>query len=301
MLKIGVIGLGDIAQKGYLPVLAKKNLAIHLCSRDEEKLRITGAQYRFSNQHKTLDSLLNSGIHAAFVHTATPSHGEIVEKLLINKVHVYVDKPLTYDFASAEKLVTLAGEKKVILQVGFNRRFAPAYVKLKELPGCNMIVMQKNRNALPGDVRNFIFDDFIHVVDTLSFLSPYLLQSPHITGRKKHDKLYHVVVQFNAADGFTAIGIMNRDSGTVHEKLEVFTPAETSVVNNLSETIVYRDKNETRLGTDDWESTLHKRGFEQIVDHFLQAVESNMPTDDDKRTLHTHQLCEQIVQKLASG
>src|SRR5688500_3836161 len=108
MIKIGVIGLGDIAQRAYLPVLGMKAVEVHLCSRDEVKLRNTGVKYRSSNLHKTLDSLIESNVKAAFVHTATVSHYEIVEKLLKHNIHVYVDKPITYDYTSAEKLVALA-------------------------------------------------------------------------------------------------------------------------------------------------------------------------------------------------
>ena len=96
LLKIGVIGLGDIAQKAYLPILNKKELEVHLYTRDQIKLQNLGAQYRFNNLHDSLDSLISSGIQAAFVHTATASHDDIVTRLLNSNIHVFVDKPITY-------------------------------------------------------------------------------------------------------------------------------------------------------------------------------------------------------------
>jgi virulence factor len=159
MLKIGVIGLGDIAQKAYLPVLSKKELEVHLFTRDLGKLQDIGAKYRFSNLHDSLDSILKAGIKAAFVHTATSSHEDIVTTLLNSNIHVFVDKPITYDFDSSERLLTLATKKDMILEVGFNRRYAPAIQNLKSIPNASMIIMQKNRKALPTNVRTFIFDD----------------------------------------------------------------------------------------------------------------------------------------------
>ena len=91
MLKIGVIGLGSIAQKAYLPVLTKKELEVHLFTRDQIKLRDIGAKYRFKNLHDSLDSMISAGIQAAFVHTATDSHEDIVAKLLNSNIHVFVD------------------------------------------------------------------------------------------------------------------------------------------------------------------------------------------------------------------
>jgi virulence factor len=297
MLKIGIIGLGDIALKAYLPVIGKRRIELHLHTRNEATLTQVGELYRLNNLHQSLDTLISSGITGAFVHAPTTSHYTIVEQLLSNNIHVYVDKPITYDFTSSEKLVALAERKKLILMVGFNRRYAPAYLRLKELKDPNMIIMQKNRKSLPGDIRTFIFDDFIHVVDTLLFLFPHPVDKLTVTGKKKDGLLYHVVIQLTSATGATAIGIMNRDSGTVEERLEVFTSQEKRVVYNVSDTIVHQERNETRQGTGDWDRLLYRRGFEQIVEDFLLSVESGH-LSDTSQTLLTHKVCEEVVQQL---
>ena len=297
MLKVGVIGLGDIAQKAYLPVLSKKEFEVHLFTRDQVKLRDIGTKYRFSNLHDSLDSMINASIQVAFVHTSTGSHEEIVTRLLNSNVHVFVDKPITYDFDSAESLLTLARKKHLILEVGFNRRYAPAIQDLKLLRNPSMIVMQKNRKSLPGNVRTFIFDDFIHVVDTLLYLLPHPIEQLIVNGKKKDNLLYHVVVQFISAEGCTAIGIMNRDSGTNEEKVEVFTPEEKRIVYNVTDTFILKDKNEMKLGVSDWQSTLSKRGFEGIVDEFLHAVESGSSMHHENHML-THKICEEMVNRL---
>ena len=296
-LKIGVIGLGDIAQKAYLPILNKKELEVHLYTRDQIKLQDLGAKYRFNNLHDSLDSLISTGIRAAFVHTATASHEDILTRLLNSNIHVFVDKPITYHSDTTEKLLTLARDKGLILKVGFNRRHAPAIQNLKALHDVNMIIMQKNRKLLPGEVRTFIFDDFIHVVDTLLYLSPYPIEQLIVNGKKKSNLLYHVVVQFLFAEGRTAIGIMNRDSGTNEEKLEVFTTEEKRVVYNVTDSFILKDKNEIKVGGSDWESTLNKRGFEAMVDEFLHAVKSGASQYQENHLL-THQVCEEIVNKL---
>jgi len=299
MIKIGIIGLGDIAQKAYLPVISKKNVEVHLCTRNEATLRQVGAQYRFKNLHQNLDSLINSGITGAFVHTATASHYGVVEQLLNSNIHVYIDKPVTYDYASTEKLLELATKKNLILTVGFNRRFAPSYQSARELANTNMLIMQKNRKSLPGDVRTFVFDDFIHVIDTLLYLFPNPVEKMLVNGMKKRDQLYHVVLQLLAADGTTALGIMNRDSGTTEERLEVFTPKGKQVVYNVSEVVMHEDSHEKKLGSNDWAPTLFRRGFEQIVDDFLLALVSDKEPQIKKQDiLHTHKVCEEVVREL---
>lgn len=302
MLKIGIIGLGDIAQKAYLPVLCSRELDLHLYTRDLEKLFRIGRQYRVQNLHQNFESILNSGIQAAFVHTSTGSHVEIIQMLLMNDIHVYVDKPITYDYASSKRLLELAESKKLMLMVGFNRRYAPAYRELKQLSEPNMVIMQKNRISLPGNIRTFIFDDFIHVIDTLSYLFPYPVKELIVKGMKKADILYHVVIQMIADNGAIAMGIMNRDSGLVEERVEVFSSNEKRIVLNLSSFSVHVNRDETSKTMGDWDSMLYKRGFEQIVADFLHAVKSGgSPQFTFGDSLRTHQLCEEIVSQLCSS
>ena len=108
----------------------------------------------------------------------------------------------------------------------------------------------------------------------LLYLSPHPIEQLIVNGKKKDNLLYHVVVQFIFAEGCTAIGIMNRDSGTNEEKVEVFTQKKSESYTTLRIPLYLKDKNEIKVGVNDWESTLNKRGFEGIVDEFLRVVES---------------------------
>ncbi|HQS50523.1 MAG TPA: Gfo/Idh/MocA family oxidoreductase, partial [Daejeonella sp.] len=251
MLKIGIIGLGDIAQKAYLPVLSSKYLEIHLFARNQERLTQIGRQYRIINLHSSLESILESGIKGAFVHTATESHESIIEQLLRHNIHVYVDKPITYDFASSKRLIDLAESRGLNLMVGFNRRYAPAYRELKQVENPNMVILQKNRHSLPGDIRTFVFDDFIHVIDTMRYLFDRPVEEVLVRGMKRDGLLIHAVVQLISENGSTAIGIMNRDSGTLEEKVEVFSTEEKKTVVNMTNLSTMRQKTEISSGIND--------------------------------------------------
>ena len=299
MIKIGIIGSGDIAQKAYLPIINRRDADLHYFARNSNVASSIAREYGIKNIHSSIDSLINAGVKGAFVHTSTDSHFEILTKLLSNGIHVYVDKPVTYDYPSSKQLFELAHAHSARLMVGFNRRYAPAYKSLRQLQNINMIIMQKNRNALPGEIRTFIFDDFIHVVDTLLYLSPTSEHSLTVSGLVRNGLLYHVVVQLTFPNGLAAIGIMNRDSGTTEEKLEIFTSNGKWQVNNVTDTVIYRDKEETKLGIDDWESTLVKRGFDQIVDEFLSGLNGDSFPVQLPDPLITHRVCEEIVERLS--
>jgi len=299
MLKIGIIGLGDIAQKAYLPVLCSKDLEIHLFTRNQERLVQIGRQYRITNIHTSLDSILKSGISGAFVHAATESHLNIIQTLLLHDIHVYVDKPISYDYASSKEMIDLAISRSLNLMVGFNRRYAPAYQELKQLVNPNMIILQKNRHSLPGDIRTFVFDDFIHVIDTMRYLFALPVKEILVRGMKREGLLIHVMIQLIADNGSTAIGIMNRDSGTLEEKIEVFSSEEKKTVINMTDLSTMRQKVKTTAGISDWESTLSKRGFENIIKDFLYTLESgNKPQFSMQDALLTHEMCEKVVSQL---
>ncbi|MCJ8009875.1 Gfo/Idh/MocA family protein [Lederbergia wuyishanensis] len=298
-MKIGMIGIGDIAKKAYLPVLSQmKGIELHIFTRNKETLNDVAATYHIEHVYQNLEELLESEIDAAFVHSSTSSHEEIIDKLLDYGIHVYVDKPITYFGDTSTKLIEKAKSKGLILMVGFNRRYAPPYRQLTEVSNPNMIIMQKNRSHLPDDIRTFIFDDFIHVIDTLLYLFPYTINEVIIRGKENNGELHHVTLQLEANEG-TAIGIMNRDAGTTEEIVEVKSPGETRKVVNVSDITSHQNKKILSFGSDDWQPTLEKRGFHDIISYFLNLVRNkSLPYTAYDRDLKTHLLAEQIVQHL---
>ncbi|MBC8060147.1 MAG: Gfo/Idh/MocA family oxidoreductase [Clostridiaceae bacterium] len=295
-MKIGIIGLGDIAQKGYLPVLTEKeNIELILCTRNKGTLNKLSKKYRIIQCVQTVDELIEKGIAAAFISTITEAHFEIAEKLLMKGINVYIDKPISLNFHESKEIARLAEEKGLIAMVGFNRRFAPMINKLKEHGKADIIVIQKNRFQFPDETRRAIVEDFIHVVDTLRFLMDTEVKELQVRYLEKDDLLHNVVIQL-IGEGCTAIGIMNRNNGITEEIIEYMTAEKKYVVENFIETTKFHNKDITVSKFGDWEHTLYKRGFYQIVDHFISCVENNItPSPSISDSLITHEICEKIV------
>ncbi|MCA0149415.1 MULTISPECIES: Gfo/Idh/MocA family oxidoreductase [Rossellomorea] len=295
-MKIGLIGLGDIAKKAYLPVLSEKEgIELVLCTRNAETLHALGDKYRVEKRVQTVEELIAANIEVAFVSTATEAHYEISEKLLENGIHVYIDKPISLTFGETERIVQLAKENGKIAMVGFNRRFIPKVKELKEHGKPSFLLMQKNRFAAPDEPRRFVVEDFIHVVDTLRFLMDSTVKDVKVQPFKKGDLLHHLVIQLIGED-CTAVGIMNRDGGVTEEIIEYSAGHHKYVVNSLVETTHYHNKEMSVSSFGDWEPTLYKRGFYDLVDHFLECVEKGQEPDPSiEDSLITHEICERIV------
>ncbi len=296
-VKVGCIGLGDIARKAYLPVLGTQpGIDLHLQTRTPATLERVGDSLRVpsAQRHTTLDSLLDAGLDAAFVHAPTAVHPEIVTRLLEAGVPTYVDKPLAYELADSERLVALAERRGVSLSVGFNRRHAPGYAQCLDHPR-ELILLQKNRTGLPEEPRSMILDDFIHVVDTLRFLVPGPVDDVTVRARVEDGLLHHVVLQL-AGDGFTALGVMNRLSGSNEEILEVSGQDTKRQVVNLAEVIDHKGQPTVRR-RGDWVPVSRQRGIEQTVLAFLDAVRAGEVLSA-RDALATHELCERVVREV---
>ncbi|MFE9535448.1 Gfo/Idh/MocA family protein [Streptomyces sp. NPDC006691] len=295
-MKVGCIGLGDIAQKAYLPVLsALPGTELHLQTRTPATLDAVGDAHRIpaGQRHTDLASLLAQGLDAAFVHAPTAVHPEIVSRLVEAGVPTYVDKPLAYELAESERLVALAEERGVGLAVGFNRRLAPGYAQCADHPR-ELILMQKNRVGLPEDPRTLVLDDFIHVVDTLRFLAPGPIEHTVVRARVRDSLMEHVVLQLSG-DGFTAIGTMNRMNGSTEEILEVSGQDTKRQVLNLAEVVDHKGQPTVRR-RGDWVPVARQRGIEQSVLSFLDAVRAG-ETLSARDALATHELCERVVRE----
>ncbi|MER6784659.1 Gfo/Idh/MocA family oxidoreductase [Streptomyces sp. NPDC000658] len=293
-MKVGCVGLGDIAQKAYLPVLgALPGIELHLQTRSPATLdRVAdGLRLPSGQRHRDLDALLAAGLDAVFVHAPTAVHPQIVGRLLEAGVPTYVDKPLAYELADSERLVTLAEERNTTLAVGFNRRLAPGYAQCADHPR-ELIILQKNRVGLPEEPRTMILDDFIHVVDTLRFLAPGPVDDVTVRARVVDGLLHHVVLQL-AGDGFTALGVMNRLSGSNEEILEVSGQDTKRQVINLAEVVDHKGQPTTRR-RGDWVPVARQRGIEQAVLGFLDAVRAGKVLSA-RDALATHELCERVV------
>ncbi|MFJ7963212.1 Gfo/Idh/MocA family protein [Streptomyces sp. NPDC096324] len=293
-MKVGCIGLGDIAQKAYLPVLGvQPGIELHLQTRTPATLDRVADSLHLppGRRHGDLDALLSQDLDAAFVHAPTGAHPEIVTRLLEAGVPTYVDKPLAYELGESERLVRLAEERNVSLAVGFNRRHAPAYAQCVEHPR-ELILMQKNRTGLPEEPRTMVLDDFIHVVDTLRFLVPGPVDDVTVRARAEDGLLHHVVLQL-AGHGFTALGVMNRLSGSSEEILEVSGQDTKRQVVNLAEVIDHKGQPTVRR-RGDWVPVARQRGIEQAVLAFLDAVRTGKVLSA-RDALATHELCERVV------
>src|SRR5947209_20366030 len=102
--RIGMVGLGAIAQKVYLPLLSQQKewIFVGAYSPTTSKRTALTASYRIQDFSSLAD--LIQACDAVFVHSSTSTHFAVVSELLNHGIAVYVDKPLAATISEAEIL-----------------------------------------------------------------------------------------------------------------------------------------------------------------------------------------------------
>lgn len=99
-MKIGIIGLGDIAQKAYLPVITQlPGVELIFCTRNADTLSSLASQYRIADTCTDYRDVLNFNPDAVMIHAATAVHPEIASFFLSHGIPTFVDKPLATSYS----------------------------------------------------------------------------------------------------------------------------------------------------------------------------------------------------------
>lgn len=301
-LRIGMVGLGEIAQKAYLPILTKeaKWKLVGAFSPNQEKRERICKQYRIQD-FNNLQSVAQN-CDAVFVHSSTSSHYEIVSYLLKNGIDVYVDKPLAANLVDAEKLVELSYNLNRKLMVGFNRRFCPMYIQAKEqAKNIASIKFEKHRENHIGQ-NSFEFtmlDDYLHLVDTVRWMANGKIDL--LIGKSiinDENSLVYATHLYESSDGILLNTEMHRKSGTNLEKLELISEGAIIRVKNMNNYEVEEMNKTSNAYSPSWDSTLKQRGFEDCIHHFIDCIHSNeKPIIDGLEALKTQIMLEEIIKK----
>ncbi|MFC3745631.1 Gfo/Idh/MocA family protein [Paenibacillus sp. GCM10012306] len=281
--RVALVGIGGIARKVYLPLLANHPQAevAGVLSRSSRTVQDTVETYRFPQGTTDLNELLSWNVDAVFVHSPTPTHYDIVMECLERKVSVYVDKPLSYNLKESQEMARFAQAQGVLLAVGFNRRYAPLYVGakawLEQGGGISHCTAVKHRTQLQsGSSRETVYDDLIHMLDLLLWLcgNDYELLRSMLQSNDEGQLLQStgLLSWKSEASGMFS---MVRDAGTDLGKLELHGNGRSAEVVNLETAVLYeKDGLPRSLGFGSWDTILQRRGFSGAVEDFLSHIDT---------------------------
>lgn len=125
-LRIGVLGLGAIAQTAHLPVLSKMRgvqLAA-LCDNDAAKARSLAQRFGVRDICTDVEELLElKDLDAVVVTTPNHLHEVHVLSALRARKHVMCERPLGIGARAIERIITAAEKARKVVMVANNHRF----------------------------------------------------------------------------------------------------------------------------------------------------------------------------------
>ncbi|TCD45873.1 gfo/Idh/MocA family oxidoreductase [Streptococcus sp. X16XC17] len=294
MLHIGIVGLGGISQKAYLPFMRQfPDIHWHLFTRNQEVLAEVAELFGTVTTYGSLQALAAAPLDGVFIHTATIARFETTQAFLQKGIPVYMDKPLTERYAQTKELYDLAEAHSTFLMAGFNRRFAPKVLKMAEQVDKTRIYVEKNDVNQSGNFQFKLFDFFVHPLDTALFLTDQELLSGRYQFHKKDGQLYQVSVTLETAQS-TILASMNLQSGSRREIMEVQISRATYHLENLENLSIFEGTKQTIEHFGSWDTTLYKRGFESIILAFIDAIKTNINPVTPESSLLSHWICQQI-------
>jgi len=131
-LNVAVIGLGALGSR-HASIYSNLNDVNLLGVCDIDNARVKKMAETLNTAPFISFSGLLDKVDAVSIVTPTSSHYEIARQFLLKGVNVLIEKPITKTLLQAEKLIDLAREKGLTLQVGHVERFNSAVGQLKKM------------------------------------------------------------------------------------------------------------------------------------------------------------------------
>lgn len=169
-VKVGVIGLGEVAQIIHLPIL--QNLANQfeisaIC--DVSPGLVQAKSDRYQVAHRYLDAyelVQQEDLDAVIVLSSDEYHAECVIAAVRHGKHVLIEKPMCLTLREAEEIIRARDEAGVQVMVAYMRRFAPAFTqavaavreldtinfaRVRDIIGRNQLVVEQSSVVLRFD------------------------------------------------------------------------------------------------------------------------------------------------------
>jgi len=180
-LRIGFIGHGRHAQANLYPALDALGVTLtSIATRDGDAATAAARRHGATRGHGSYETMLSEdSLDAVIISVGPDDHVGVVAAALGAGVDVFVEKPLGMYRAEAAAIAGLADDLGRIVEVGFMKRFAPAYERMAgairdEATMGRPVSFLANFGFTPWttELRNDTYLRFgaIHIVDLISSL-----------------------------------------------------------------------------------------------------------------------------------
>lgn len=295
---LGVIGAGNFAKSVLLPALKKNpNVTLHTLATQRGATSDHGKEtFGFLHASADPDTVFdNPEINAVLIATRHDSHAELTAKALAAGKSVLVEKPLALDIDSLNQVIEARNNSEnVFFQVGFNRRFAPLAVKLKEAfagkSGPKIMNFRINAGAIPADhwVQSSdegggrVLGEVCHFIDFARFLAGSSITSVHAQAAGGAGSLcddVSLALSFEDGSLATILYTAQGDMSAGKERYEIFSGGRNGLIDDFKQLEV------SGSGPSISEKQSPDKGFKNALAAFVASVTTNAELAIDEAEL----------------
>ena len=299
-----MIGAGNFAKMTMGPMLAKTNARLKYVSARTNTAEAThlAKKYGFENSTTDLEQIWKDPeVNTVFIATSHNSHARLVCAALEAGKHTLVEKPLCLtadELREIEKCyhskLKSQNSENPLLMVGFNRRFSPHVLKLKELIADRgePLAMHFSCNAgiIPSDVwvhdsavgGGRIIGEACHFIDLLSYIAGSRIVTVSAvqmgTGAAVKEDKMSIVLSFEDGSLGTLNYFGNGSKRYPKETLEVYSEGRILRLNNFRKLEGFGFKGFRKFKT--WAMDKgHKAEFQAVVNRVNEGGAPLIPFD----------------------
>jgi predicted dehydrogenase len=299
--KVGIIGLGGIAQLVHLPILSKLNNVDIEAVAEVNKSRLKAIADKFSIKNRFADYkelLVNPDIEAVVIATPTSTHAEIAIECIQAGKHVLIEKPLGRTIDEANKINAAAKKHKRLAMVGMNLRFRPDAMLLKTVLNsgelgeifyikCSWLRKQSSEQnwfmkksesggGVISDIGIVLIDLSCWLIDYPDVKSASVQTYKHRTKEVEDSAVGLIRFKNNTVINFEVSWSLHSEQDSM--RLTAYGTQGTAQLNPLR---AYKRIESTKIDYTPAKSSsaknLYKKSYENELKHFIGAVRSTNP------------------------
>ncbi len=282
-ISVALVGAGNLAKWAHLPAIGGiTGVSLRaVCSNSGARGKSYANRFKADYATSDYDELLaDAEIDAVIVATRHSEHASQVEKALLAGKHVLVEKPMAISYEECSRINTAAAESGRQVMVGFNRRFAPFYCRMKNalLDKAAPLVMSM-RVSSPGIEKGWAADaeqggvilgEGCHFMDLMYWFANSEPVSVFANGLGEHS-ITGVVHFLNGSIGSFVYSVAGSPvSGG--ERVEIFGPGvmlETEDFKSLS----VKGRKITKSA-----KLFAAKGYKEQLSSFVESIQQGRPT-----------------------
>ena len=255
----------------------------------------TALAKKYGFTHSTTDYkkiIQDQEVDLVLITTRHDKHAAMTTEALAAAKHVFVEKPLALNEEELRCIVEPYNEADVTVTVGFNRRFSPHSIKIKNAIGDGLINVIATMNAgnIPPNVwvhdlktgGGRIVGEACHFIDLITFFTGSKVTSVcmNAMGINPDANTDNASILLKYENGSTGVinYFSNGSKAYSKERIEVYSQDRTAVIDNFRVTTGFGFKGFSRLKTSLDKG--HKNQFTQLIDRIKNGGKPLIPFEE---------------------